>query len=1183
MAFTRMSSKSLRRTMCLCLSVLLILSFLPLYARADDSKIILVEGESSSTTNFLPGINKDAVYSGGKFLQLFTNIEPPADGYLAQYQVVAPAAGAYQLDVASTPPNASWTSPYEVKINDGSFEKVKNEAEFGQINSTVRKYHLNAVALQEGVNTITFRVNERRVQPDTKYTLFIDYFQLTPIQLKMKAITSDAPLNVFQSGSAEKLVLSLNGPASRGTEVAYAIQDYWSNEVSRNTVTIPESSTAVNVDIAGLPVGHYRVTAQLAGDSQSISGYFSIATPLSQRPALDDSPFAMDTAASWLVPSNKMNDFATVIQLSGVKWVRDRFRWNDNVNPAPGAFNFAADPADSFIPALSAKGIKILDVYHSSPSWSRESNTKLPDDLLAAYQFARSSANHYGDQVQAWEVWNEPDYGSGFATNDETADRYAAVLKAASIGYNDSAAKPLVSVSGFATLPGNYEKILVANDIFPYIDIYNFHRHTMYQADKPITPFPNGPVTHQQFLDQNGGSDKPMWLTEAGIAISSASPNELTWEEQKAQARYMVTSTVTSLSQGTDKHFYFVTAPYQEGSNYWGVLSRAFTPYASYSAQAAMTEALGKGQYVGAWQGLPASVKGHVFRDGSDSVLVLWSSSAETVALPVQEASIEITDIMGRKQTVTSGTYSVVTGPDPVYVRTHGDFAGITVDNVQDTPIDTGVSSARSLNAAQHIVMTQKYPLEVRVDSKNYGYTLADQPTTMTLQIYNLNDTPMSGTIEGHAEGGWSLGDPIRSVSIQPYAKTELQFTVAGTPNVVPNVASAVSFSGTFDGQQTSRTTSYVRVVGEVQISERIPEAGNPAAWRLNLPNAISNVGTGQISAGIESGSVQFQYHFVDGGDRWAYPYLLLPENTDYSAYSGMAFQLYAPQDMANTILRLIVKEKSGARYFTPNGFLIKQGWNQIRVPFEEFTFFDGTDTNFVLDPDQLVSIQLGINTKTNDLPPFNVKDFGVYKNEAPDTTAPVTIAAVLPEQPDGQNGWYRHPVTVSFNAQDNQSGVASTTYSVDGGTPVAGTSVTLSTEGVHTLSYWSEDKAGNVEQIRSVEFKIDKTAPLLSVQLDKTSIWPPNSGMVIIHAALDSSDAASGVESVVLTSITSNEGGQGDIEANIGTPDTVFRLRAARSGSGSGRIYTITYTATDKAGNQRDATATVTVPHDQS
>ena len=134
--------------------------------------------------------------------------------------------------------------------------------------------------------------------------------------------------------------------------------------------------------------------------------------------------------------------------------------------------------------------------------------------------------------------------------------------------------------------------------------------------------------------------------------------------------------------------------------------------------------------------------------------------------------------------------------------------------------------------------------------------------------------------------------------------------------------------------------------------------------------------------------------------------------------------------------------------------------------------------------------------------------------------------------------------------------------------------------EGTYTFSFRSKDLAGNVEEIKTVEFKVDKTAPALSVQLDKTSIWPANHKMVTINVLLNSSDAISDVESVVLTSITSNQpdSGQGDIEADFGTAATSFSLRAEKS-----RIYTITYTATDKAGNKTVISVTVTVPHDQS
>jgi hypothetical protein len=50
-----------------------------------------------------------------------------------------------------------------------------------------------------------------------------------------------------------------------------------------------------------------------------------------------------------------------------------------------------------------------------------------------------------------------------------------------------------------------------------------------------------------------------------------------------------------------------------------------------------------------------------------------------------------------------------------------------------------------------------------------------------------------------------------------------------------------------------------------------------------------------------------------------------------------------------------------------------------------------------------------------------------------------------------------------------------------------------------------------------------------------------------------------------------------------FGTDDREFLLRAERSGTGSGRIYTITYEAEDASGNITTGTTTVSVPKSQS
>lgn len=114
-----------------------------------------------------------------------------------------------------------------------------------------------------------------------------------------------------------------------------------------------------------------------------------------------------------------------------------------------------------------------------------------------------------------------------------------------------------------------------------------------------------------------------------------------------------------------------------------------------------------------------------------------------------------------------------------------------------------------------------------------------------------------------------------------------------------------------------------------------------------------------------------------------------------------------------------------------------------------------------------------------------------------------------------------------------------------------------------------------------------DTTPPALSVSVTPGSLWPPNHKMVRVTATVAATDNADPAVAVTLKSVTSNEPdngqGDGDTAGDIVIVDErTFDLRAERSGQGSGRVYTITYEATDACGNVTEARATVTVPHDR-
>lgn len=120
----------------------------------------------------------------------------------------------------------------------------------------------------------------------------------------------------------------------------------------------------------------------------------------------------------------------------------------------------------------------------------------------------------------------------------------------------------------------------------------------------------------------------------------------------------------------------------------------------------------------------------------------------------------------------------------------------------------------------------------------------------------------------------------------------------------------------------------------------------------------------------------------------------------------------------------------------------------------------------------------------------------------------------------------------------------------------------------------------------------IDTTAPVLAPVPDKTILWPPNHKMVDItiwaNAADNTGDLVE-LEAVVTSNEPQNGLGDGDTSPDWTEPviDQIngiitLQLRAERSGTGNGRIYTITITGRDVSGNESQAKVEIIVPHDK-
>jgi Phosphodiester glycosidase len=261
--------------------------------------------------------------------------------------------------------------------------------------------------------------------------------------------------------------------------------------------------------------------------------------------------------------------------------------------------------------------------------------------------------------------------------------------------------------------------------------------------------------------------------------------------------------------------------------------------------------------------------------------------------------------------------------------------------------------------------------------------------------------------------------------------------------------------------------------------------------------------------------------------------------------------------------------------------------WNALNL--------DGGGSTTMAVEDPVTHLRKLVNVPADNPPRLEATNFAVYS----DAIDPVTTATVAPAP--NANGWNQAAVSVSLEATDLASGLNDTPagwvdqlrYSLAGAQPAPETVVPghsasfgVAPQGVTTVRYFATDAAGNDETARTLDVKIDGAPPVLSgLPSEGCTLWPTDHKLQRV-AVLRASDAVSGVAHGSLQlNATSNE--RMDPSDVVVTEDEngglVVELRAERSGtSKSGRVYRLTVTAQDLAGNEVTGTASCTVPHDK-
>lgn len=171
------------------------------------------------------------------------------------------------------------------------------------------------------------------------------------------------------------------------------------------------------------------------------------------------------------------------------------------------------------------------------------------------------------------------------------------------------------------------------------------------------------------------------------------------------------------------------------------------------------------------------------------------------------------------------------------------------------------------------------------------------------------------------------------------------------------------------------------------------------------------------------------------------------------------------------------------------------------------------------------------------------------------DSVAPVTTAKVSPTP---NAGWNNTDVTVSFEAEDAGSGVKDVTFA--GETKNGSTaSKEITAEGTTTIPYFATDNAGNVEESKTVDVRIDRTHPTATISPGDSSDWHTVFTKPVTIEAVDDAGPAGGNSGVATVRYSIDGGPQTEAPAPVS-----FNLLEGD--------HSVSYSAVDVAGNEGPA-----------
>ena len=695
----------------------------------------------------------------------------------------------------------------------------------------------------------------------------------------------------------------------------------WRGRPTGETGTFDGDGTAC---IPAPPTGFYRLAAPDADGNgaprRDWTTFAVVPAPVERTAASDASFYAVDSAQTWLAakglfecPWNGGDAFRTVsdlLRLAGIPHVRERMSWAA-ANPQPGVFRYGIPAYNAEL--LRARGIGVGEIFSDTPRRMTRMR-ECPFDLAAVYDSCARIAADFGDRMEVWECWNEPDLGIAPAWDD------AAALKAAYLGAK--AGHPQATVLPGALCMGtatDYIRVLYGNDAAKFGDAFNWHTYA------PPSEYPGIFATLRTFLDGHGAARRAIWVTECGTNLEGPAKDDGAMAGMKAHApaqelvlaEFYPKAQIALQMAGVSRAYHFVFCPFNErdGTKDWGVMRRDGSVKPVYAAMAAMVRELGDARLAGELHVGDDGIRAYLFDlpDGSQTVAFWAVSPVDTaagsavvgaepdfaremrLALPDgasrSGSGYRVCDLCGAVSTATAwnGVLALRATRFPAYAT---GLRGLVADVPPVAPGLLGPYVPADDEDLAVVLRVDLDPDDFEIENHRSRARLKGDSGRLRLQVWNLGDESKTGRVD--IAGAVLAGVPD-VVSLGPRGTPPAEFDCVLHPDGGDAATPTVVLSGVFGGRRTSRLA--VPLLLESRLFAGC--TAEPLAWS-DAANWTRNDSASRYSLSWEKEekALRFDVSWDDSAvDRWFFPVYALRPGETLDGAVAIEFEVKSAQD----------------------------------------------------------------------------------------------------------------------------------------------------------------------------------------------------------------------------------------------------------------------------------------------